>query len=61
LYEWAVLDTFDMLSPSYDNPQTPQILHSWLTKAGLEDIQVGKFAHLVGRGRKPVRETSLCA
>ncbi|MEW5858710.1 MAG: methyltransferase domain-containing protein [Cyanobacteriota bacterium] len=61
LHEWAVLDTFDMLSPTYDNPQTPQTLHSWLTGVGLEEIEVGKFAHLVGRGRKPVKEAVPCA
>jgi SAM-dependent methyltransferase len=52
LLDFAVLDTFDMLSPAYDRPQTPQTLRSWLTKAGLEDIQVSKVNHLVGRGRK---------
>jgi 2-polyprenyl-3-methyl-5-hydroxy-6-metoxy-1,4-benzoquinol methylase len=52
LYEWAVLDTFDWLSPTFDKPQTPQTLLSWLLEAGLVDVEVAKVAHLVGRGRK---------
>jgi 2-polyprenyl-3-methyl-5-hydroxy-6-metoxy-1,4-benzoquinol methylase/uncharacterized protein YbaR (Trm112 family) len=38
--EWALLDTFDWLSPAYEHAQTPQteVLHA---------------GHLVGRGRRP--------
>jgi SAM-dependent methyltransferase len=53
LREWAVLDTFDMLSPEFDQPQTPRTLHRWTHEAGLQEIEVGKFGHLVARGRKP--------
>lgn len=53
LREWAVLDTFDMLSPEYDRPQTPRTLHRWTHEAGLREIEIGKFGHLVARGRKP--------
>jgi SAM-dependent methyltransferase len=53
LREWAVLDTFDMLSPQYDRPQTPRTLHRWTHEAGLQEIEIGKFGHLVARGRKP--------
>jgi SAM-dependent methyltransferase len=52
LREWAVLDTFDWLSPRYDRPQTPQTLHAWMTEAGLGDIQVFRAGHLTGRARK---------
>jgi SAM-dependent methyltransferase len=52
LKEWALLDTFDMLAPEYDQPQTPRALHRWTHEAGLEEIEVGKFGHLVARGRK---------
>jgi|HubBroStandDraft_6_1064221.scaffolds.fasta_scaffold56956_2 SAM-dependent methyltransferase len=54
LREWAVLDTFDMLSPEYDRPQTPRTLHRWTHEAGLQEIEIGKFGHLVARGRKPL-------
>jgi SAM-dependent methyltransferase len=56
LQEWAVLDTFDMLSPQYDRPQTPRTLHRWTHEAGLQEIEIGKFGHLVARGRKPQEE-----
>jgi hypothetical protein len=31
--EWAILDTFDMLSPAYDKPQSAKTLYSWLKEA----------------------------
>jgi len=52
LQEWAVLDTFDWLSPAYDQPQTAETARSWFEHAGLQDIEVLKAGHLVGRGRK---------
>jgi 2-polyprenyl-3-methyl-5-hydroxy-6-metoxy-1,4-benzoquinol methylase len=54
LLEWAILDTFDWLSPKYDRPQTPQKLRYWLVGAGLENVDVLKVYHLVGRGQKPI-------
>lgn len=35
LIEWAILDTFDMLSPKYDQPQTFETFKKWLIKANL--------------------------
>lgn len=52
LKEWALLDTFDMLSPQYDNPQTKQTIENWFTRAAFDDIEVLHEGHLVGRGRK---------
>jgi SAM-dependent methyltransferase len=40
LKEWAYLDTFDMLSPRYDYPQTIKTVRKWLQDAGLSDIDV---------------------
>jgi len=34
-YEWAVLDTFDMLSPTFDQPQTQKEVESALTASGV--------------------------
>ena len=51
--EWAVLDTFDWLSPAFDNPQTPSTVRGWLDAAHLENVEVLKAGHLVGRARKP--------
>ncbi|MCA1592812.1 MAG: class I SAM-dependent methyltransferase, partial [Acidobacteria bacterium] len=38
-YRWAVLDTFDMLSPRYDQPQTQQEVEQALTDAGINNIK----------------------
>jgi SAM-dependent methyltransferase len=40
LKEWALLDTFDMLSPTYDKPQTPKAFQRWFEQAGLTEIDV---------------------
>jgi SAM-dependent methyltransferase len=51
--EWSLLDTFDWLSPEFDNPQTPETVMRWLEDAGLEQAEVLKAGHLVGRGVMP--------
>jgi ubiquinone/menaquinone biosynthesis C-methylase UbiE/uncharacterized protein YbaR (Trm112 family) len=53
LIDWALLDTFDMLAPKYDNPQTANTVKNWLVKSGLINIEVFHASHLVGRGTKP--------
>lgn len=53
LFEWALLDTFDWLAPQFDNPQTEKTVRFLLEKAGLEQPQILRVAHLVGRGRMP--------
>jgi SAM-dependent methyltransferase len=55
LREWAVLDTFDMLSPAHDHPQTARAIGCWLRAAGLENIEVFRDGFLVARGRMPAR------
>ena len=54
LKEWALLDTFDMLAPTYDNPQSAATVRQWFDEAGLVDVEVGHWSHLVGRGTRPV-------
>lgn len=51
--EWAVLDTFDWLSPRYDQPQTPSTMRAWAAEAGLVDVHVHHPAHLTLRARRP--------
>lgn len=53
IQEWAVLDTFDMLAPAHDHPQTAETFREWFARAGLKDIYIGRPGHLVGWGRKP--------
>lgn len=52
LNEWALLDTFDMLSPQYDSPQSASTIRNWMAKAGLEEIDVFQANLLVVRGVK---------
>jgi len=53
LKEWAILDTFDMLSPIYDNPQTLEAVRGWFDEAHLNDIEVCYgYNGIEGRGKK---------
>ena len=55
LRDWAVLDTFDMLAPAFDQPQTLPVLEGWFAEAGLEDLNFGYGLNgFEGRGRRPV-------
>ena len=52
LKEWAYLDTFDMLSPRYDSPQTITTMRKWLAAVGLTDVEVGKgYNGIEARGK----------
>jgi len=48
--EWSLLDTFDWLSPRFDNPQTAYTVKRWLEAAGLQHVEVLRTDHLTGRG-----------
>jgi SAM-dependent methyltransferase len=39
LKEWAILDTFDMLSPKYDFPQNLPTIKKWLSEMPLKNIE----------------------
>lgn len=54
LLQWALLDTFDMLAPKFDRPQTGRTIKRWFDEAGFKDVEVGHWSHLVGRGSKVV-------
>jgi SAM-dependent methyltransferase len=47
--EWAILDTFDMLAPAHDHPQTARSVRAWLAEAGLREIEAGREGLVVGR------------
>lgn len=40
LQEWSILDTFDMLSPAYDQRQTIETFRNWFETSPLKDIEV---------------------
>lgn len=53
LKEWAILDTFDMLSPYYDKPQTLKTVRKWFEEAGLKNVEVQPgYNGIEGRGEK---------
>jgi SAM-dependent methyltransferase len=53
LKEWAILDTFDMLSPAYDFPQSLETVQQWFERAGFEACEVHYgYNGIEGRGRK---------
>ena len=47
LNEWALLDTFDMLAPEYDNPQSVRVLRHWAAELNLENYSIHHSSHLV--------------
>jgi SAM-dependent methyltransferase len=53
LETWAVLDTFDMLAPAYDQPQSVATVHRWFEQAGLAEVSVERLGFVVGRGTRP--------
>lgn len=51
--EWAILDTFDMLSPTYDFPMTIPEVRAWLNSSGLQNIEVNYgYNGIEGRGSR---------
>ena len=54
LKEWAYLDTFDMLAPRYDGPQTVDDMRRWFREAGLTEVDVRLgYNGIEGRGIRP--------
>ncbi|MDP3012640.1 MAG: class I SAM-dependent methyltransferase, partial [Candidatus Subteraquimicrobiales bacterium] len=55
LKEWAILDTFDGLSPMYDKPQSFGVLKDWFRKSDLENVEIERYFNIiVGRATKPI-------
>lgn len=53
--EWAILDTFDMLSPAHDHPQTLATVRRWFDEARFMEVVVERGANgIVGRGRRQI-------
>ncbi len=51
--QWAVMDTFDALSPAYDNPASVRDVRRWFREAGLGDVMVRKGGNgVVGNGTR---------
>ena len=54
-YRWAILDTFDMLSPEYDRPQTHDEVERALAEAGVVELKrlANPGVNVVGRRGRP--------
>lgn len=53
LREWAVLDTFDTLSPKYDRQYSISEVKSWFDDAGLKNVEVNYgYNGIEGRGTR---------
>lgn len=52
LKEWAIMDTFDMLSPKYDQPQSLETLAGWFKSSNLQNIDIFRAGFFVGRAVK---------
>jgi len=44
LREWCILDTFDMFSPQYDQPQKISTVKKWVEEFGLKQVFAGKIS-----------------
>jgi SAM-dependent methyltransferase len=53
--EWAILNTYDMLAPVHDHPQSAKTLAGWFQEAGLRNVEVFRKGHLIGRAVKATR------
>ena len=52
LVEFGILDTFDMLAPAHDHPQTVDTLQRWFAETPLIDVEVYRDGQVIGRGTK---------
>jgi len=56
--QWAIMDTFDALSPAYDSPATLKDVQRWFRDARLESVDVHLGGNgVVGNARRAVRDT----
>jgi SAM-dependent methyltransferase len=52
LVEFGILDTFDMLAPAHDHPQTVETLQRWFAETALTDVEVYRDGQVIGRGTR---------
>jgi SAM-dependent methyltransferase len=57
-YHWAILDTFDMLAPQYDQPQTLQEAEHALSGSGIAELKRLSNPGLNLVGRKSAQDKS---
>ncbi len=52
-YEYSFLITFDALTPTFDNPNSPETLLAWFEDAGFLDVDVRHQNPVIALGRLP--------
>lgn len=55
--EWAILDTFDMFSPAYDDPQRVATVVEWLKMFNMQDVNGFRVAYGDGNEVSGVKAT----
>ena len=55
-YEYSLLITFDALTPTYDQPNPPEVLMSWFAEQGLEDVELRRRSPVIVVGKKPATQ-----
>lgn len=50
--EWALLDTFDVWAPEYDQPQSVATAREWMENARMRNIEVVNYGLVVARGTR---------
>lgn len=50
--EWALLNTYDMLAPLHDHPQSAETLKRWFEEARMGNVEVFRAGFYVGRAVK---------
>ena len=55
LREWVILDTFDMFSPEYDQPQTLATVQKWFEEMNMKDVEAKFVAYGNGNSIAVVR------
>jgi 2-polyprenyl-3-methyl-5-hydroxy-6-metoxy-1,4-benzoquinol methylase len=56
-YQWAIMDTFDMFAPAYDQPQVIEEVKPVLTEAGITDLRRTNGIGLCLTGNKAAYST----
>ncbi len=52
--EWAILDTFDWLSPRYEQPQRAKTVKRWFEQNHLQEVSIERNVGIyIARGKKP--------
>jgi SAM-dependent methyltransferase len=57
--QWAILDTFDMYSPTHDHPQSIETVRRWFAETGFVDVRVSFGPNgVIARGRRAGRPSA---